>query len=111
MLSVRSPYVRRVIAGPLAAVSCLLTVALPLVERADVPGAPVVESKHDSAHCGDAHNHRICTQTGANQSAASTRSDAWDLAATDWTSVAPTRRSTQGAPSLRLEPARGPPAA
>lgn len=43
-----------------------LPVALPLMEVGVVSSQPVAESHHDPARCGHGHDHRICTQVGAN---------------------------------------------
>ena len=48
-----------------------MSLAVPVVERAEMVDGPVAESEHDPATCPTAHDHRICTQVGANFSAAS----------------------------------------
>jgi hypothetical protein len=54
----------------MAAVLCALTlgssVATPLLERDDITHGPTVESEHDPAKCAPRHDHRLCTQVGAN---------------------------------------------
>ena len=48
-----------------------LSLAVPVLERSELVDGPVAESEHDSATCPTAHDHRICTQVGANLSAPS----------------------------------------
>ncbi len=45
-----------------------LSVAVPLMERADLDHNERWESGHDPAACAPAHDHKICTQVGANLS-------------------------------------------
>ena len=49
---------------------CVMTlgtsVATPLLERDSFSGATTVESEHDLATCSPKHDHRVCTQIGAN---------------------------------------------
>lgn len=47
-----------------------LSVAVPVMERGELVAETAVESAHDPARCGHAHDHRICTQVGANFSIA-----------------------------------------
>jgi hypothetical protein len=49
---------------PLTAVLLALTVALPLMESRDWRGGPVLEAKHDPAHCIQGHDHRLCILGG-----------------------------------------------
>lgn len=46
-----------------------LSIAVPLLERADVVTAPVAESEHNPATCPPAHDHTVCTQVGSNLAA------------------------------------------
>ena len=48
-----------------------MSLAVPVLERAEMVGGPVAESEHDPVTCPTAHDHRICTQVSANLSAAS----------------------------------------
>ena len=50
----------------------LMSLAVPILERSEIVVGPVAESEHDPATCPTAHDHRICTQVGANLSAVST---------------------------------------
>jgi hypothetical protein len=52
----------------LSALMLMLSVAVPLVERADLDHQVRWESDHDPAACAPAHDHTICTQVGANLS-------------------------------------------
>jgi hypothetical protein len=53
----------------IATVLCSLTlfasVATPLMERDAFSGGPTVESEHDPKACTPKHDHRVCTQVGA----------------------------------------------
>jgi len=60
--------------GALLGISLLMlamSLAVPVLERAEMVDGPVAESEHDPTACPTAHDHRICTQVGANFSAAS----------------------------------------
>jgi len=46
-----------------------LSVAVPVLERADLVHEPVAESQHAPGSCPSAHDHTVCTQVGANLSA------------------------------------------
>lgn len=58
--------VRRFLSTGVAALMLSLSVALPLMERAELLSEPVAESEHDPATCPPPHDHRVCTQVGAN---------------------------------------------
>ena len=60
---------RTAVAAPLAALLLTLSVAVPVVERADLTHEPVVESEHQPDSCPAPHDHTICTQVGANHAA------------------------------------------
>jgi hypothetical protein len=60
---------RTVVAAPLASLLLTLSVAVPIVERADLTHAPVVESEHQPGSCPAPHDHTVCTQVGANHAA------------------------------------------
>jgi len=57
---------RRTFAVWLSALMVALSVAVPLVERADLDHHERWESEHSPGVCG--HDHTICTQVGANLS-------------------------------------------
>lgn len=44
----------------------MLSVAVPLLERADLSHETVVESEHNPLRCPPAHDHTVCTQASAN---------------------------------------------
>ena len=48
-----------------------MSLAVPVLERAEMVDGPVAESEHDPTMCPTAHDHRICTQVVANLSATS----------------------------------------
>ena len=64
--------VRKTVSVCLTALLSLLSVAVPALERAEFAHESAVESEHNPAHCPTAHDHTVCTQVGANLSAAST---------------------------------------
>jgi len=47
----------------------VMSVAMPVLERADFVGETVVESPHDPGECPSGHDHTVCTQVNANLSA------------------------------------------
>ena len=48
-----------------------LSVAVPVLGRADLVDQPVAESEHNPGECPPGHDHTVCTQVGANLSALS----------------------------------------
>lgn len=97
------------VSGPLAALLLVLSVAVPVLERADLTHGTVVESEHDPGSCPTPHDHTVCTQVSANQSATgATPSDPFGWLDADlergWGAedVVPTARSFEA-------PARAPP--
>jgi len=60
-----SDQIRRTVSTVLAALMLTLSVAVPQMDRGEVTGALAVESHHSSA-CPHGHDHRLCTQVGAN---------------------------------------------
>jgi hypothetical protein len=64
---------------PLGLLLCALilgsSLAEPLLERGGFVSQAAVESEHDPARCAHPHDHRICTQVGANLSLASNEHD------------------------------------
>jgi hypothetical protein len=59
--------VRRSLGAALAALMMSQSVAIPLLDRADRVGVPVVESEHNASTCVRGHDHTICTQFSANR--------------------------------------------
>ena len=47
----------------------VMSVAVPVLERAELVNEPVAESAHDPGECPTGHDHTVCTQVGANLSA------------------------------------------
>ena len=60
--------VRRGIAAALTLLTLGSSVTLPLLERGTVASETAVESHHDAERCNHHHDHRVCTQVGANLS-------------------------------------------
>jgi hypothetical protein len=59
-------FMGRALAAPLALLMLALSVALPLIERADIPTATAAESEHDQDRCPRPHDHTVCSQVRAN---------------------------------------------
>ena len=59
---------RRAFSAWLSALMVALSVAVPILERADLDHHVRWESEHDPGLCAPAHDHTICTQVGANLS-------------------------------------------
>jgi len=62
--------VRQLLSLGLAVILLTLSVATPVLDRGEDFGRVSVESTHDPSRCGHPHDHRICTQMGANLSLA-----------------------------------------
>ena len=62
--------IRRIISSVLALLLLSLSVAPPLMDRGSLTPVARVESHHDASTCPRGHDHRICTQVGANLSVA-----------------------------------------
>ena len=60
--------VRRYISAALTLLTFGLSVAVPVMERGSLVGRMAIESEHDPARCAHQHDHRVCTQVGANLS-------------------------------------------
>jgi len=63
--------IRQAVSVGLSAVMLVTSMSVPLLERADVVGEPVVESEHNPSTCPPAHDHTVCTQVVANLAAPS----------------------------------------
>lgn len=61
----RERTVRQVLGTCLWALLVALSVAVPVLERADLGRGTAFESQHDPATCSPGHNHTLCTQVGA----------------------------------------------
>jgi len=102
---------RKVLSAPIALVLLTLAVVVPVMERADLSRAPVIESEHEPGSCPAPHDHRICTQVSANHAAPGS-----DRRTSPSEAVRVIRSSERDdhAPDARSErsaPARAPPAA
>jgi hypothetical protein len=101
--------------GPLGLLLCALilgtSVAAPLLERGGFFAHAAVESEHDPATCAHPHDHRICTQVGANLSFAAGAHD--QRIAHVFVEAAPPSdvRSSSEKPLLQGPPSRAPPLA
>ena len=87
------------------------SVAVPLMERGGFFAHATLESEHDPATCAHPHDHRVCTQVGANLALASRTHD--QRAAHVFVNAAhlSTPRSTTARPLLGEPPTRAPPLA
>lgn len=100
---------------PLGLLLCALilgtSVAAPLLERGGFLSHAAVESEHDPATCAHPHDHRICTQVGANLSLMAAGHD--HRVAHVFVDAAPSSdlRSTFEKPRLQGPPSRAPPLA
>lgn len=61
---------RKCLSSGLAMLMLTLSVAVPVLERGEILAESAIESAHDPSRCGHSHDHRICTQVGANLSVA-----------------------------------------
>jgi hypothetical protein len=57
---------RGIVSVILSALTLGSSVAVPLLERGGFVGHATVESEHDPTRCPRPHDHRVCTQVGAN---------------------------------------------
>jgi len=87
------------------------SVVTPLLERDEISHGPTVESEHDPAKCAPRHDHRLCTQVGANQALVSGSHD--HRAAHEFVDAVPpgVPRLTDAKPLLEGPPTRAPPLA
>ena len=85
------------------------SVTVPLLERGGFFLHEAVESEHDPVTCAHPHDHRVCTQVGANLSVAAGTHD--QRVAHAFFDVAPpvVPRSTTAKPLLEGPPSRAPP--
>jgi hypothetical protein len=54
------------VSAALALLLVTLSVAVPMLDRADAGSGVVVESEHHPGTCPPAHDHTVCTQFGGN---------------------------------------------
>ena len=65
-MNIRREKTRKVFSAGLSLLLLTLSVAVPLLERADLVHEPVIESAHNPAQCPPAHDHTVCAQASAN---------------------------------------------
>ncbi len=85
-----------------------VSVAAPLLERGAVVGERAIESHHDAARCVHAHDHRVCTQVGANLALAAGESHQ-RLALVVVRAVPAAEVEAPGSSALAGPPSRAPP--
>lgn len=102
---------RRGLAIALTALTIVLGVAVPAVDRAELSPSPIVESEHAPGECVRGHDHLICNQVGANHATTVVQQEApgarpFIIAlGHQWSATPPQRTLPEGHPS------RAPPAA
>ena len=64
---------RRYASLGIAALMLTLSVAIPVLERADFVDEPVAESEHGPTDCPRGHDHTVCRQVNANSPSISRR--------------------------------------
>jgi len=65
--------IRQVLGTCLSALIVTLSVAVPVLERADLARGTAFESRHDPVACSPGHDHTLCTQIGAGHALPSRR--------------------------------------
>jgi len=100
---------RRGTSATLVLLTLGLSVAVPMMERGTLLGATAVESAHDPARCVHQHDHRLCTQVGANLSLPSGES-AYRLSQVVFRASLPDLvRAAPGGSTRQGPPSRAPP--
>lgn len=64
----RGSFRRASVSALLAALTVASGTVAPLLERGTLEPETGIESEHDLSRCAHAHDHRLCTQMGANRS-------------------------------------------
>lgn len=110
-MNIRREKTRKVFSTGLSLLLLTLSVAVPLLERADLVHEPVIEGAHNPAQCPPAHDHTVCAEANANLPfAASGALMALALVVADVTGTAST--STASSPVFPDgHPSRAPPLA
>lgn len=88
-----------------------ISAAGPLMERGGFSSHPAAESEHDPATCPHQHDHRICTQVGANLSLTTPTHDYRVAQVVVDAARGSDVRATTERPQLEGPPARAPPLA
>jgi len=70
----RGDPIRQSISTTIVVLTLAMSIAIPVMERGTLVGDSAVESQHDPSRCAHAHDHRVCTQVGANLSLAAAES-------------------------------------
>lgn len=95
----------------LCAVTTATSVVAPLMERGGFLSHTAVESEHDPARCASPHDHRICTQVGANMALGSRMQDQHVAHVLPERAPATDARRTSARPVVDGPPSRAPPLA
>ncbi len=101
---------RGAVTAPLAALMLTLSVAVPLVERADLSHAPAVESEHQPDSCPKPHDHSVCMQLRASHAAPAGRVSDRAVDAVRRVRAVASSTDSRDARSARARSARAPPA-
>lgn len=101
---------RKRVSSSLGLLLLALSVAVPVLERADLSHAPVVESEHQPGSCPQPHDHTVCTQVGANHAAPRASVRTPHRGVVHRIAVAPAAASLKLLLDRRATPARDPPA-
>jgi hypothetical protein len=64
-MNIRDRGLRQLLGSWLSVLIVALSVAVPVLERADLARTTAFESRHDPGACAPSHNHTLCTQVGA----------------------------------------------
>ena len=110
-MNIRRSQTRKALSAGISLLMLTLSIAVPLIERADVSHETAVESEHNPLQCPPAHDHTVCTQASANLAvAASTQSThvAWTVTV-EMAQPAPSGAVTMAFPEGH--PSRAPPLA
>jgi hypothetical protein len=100
---------RSVISAALTALVVTLSIAVPLLDRADAGSDPVVESEHHPATCPPSHDHTVCAQFSANLPLASARARHPAAATVRVALPAGADRTSHSAASVESNRSRAPP--
>ena len=63
--------IRRLFGPLLATLLVIQSVVVPLLDRGQRTGVPVLESEHSASACVHGHDHTVCTQYGSNHQVSS----------------------------------------
>ena len=91
------------------AVMLSLSVAIPILERAEISAEPVAESEHNPATCPPAHDHTLCTQVSTQLLASSGGSTCAVMGTVLGTALRPEMDICVARTPLHANPSRAPP--